>query len=205
MSPLLVKMLGKKIEGGYMEVLEAIKTRRSIRNYKPTPVDDKAIELVLEAARWAPSWANTQCWEIIVVKDPEKKRALSSLLKPERNPARNAVANAPVVLAVCGRKGTSGYYRGRPVTEKGDWLMFDVALAVQNMALAVHALGLGAVIVGALDHRKASELLNIPEDVELVALMPIGKPAAKPKTPPRKELDRFVFLDSYGNPLMFEG
>jgi len=188
-----------------LEVLEAIKTRRSVRAFTSEPLSDEDLRAVLEAARWAPSWANTQCWEIIVVKDPEKKRALSSLLKPERNPARNAVANAPVVLAVCGRKGTSGYYRGRPVTEKGDWLMFDVALAVQNMALAVHALGLGAVIVGALDHRKASELLNIPEDVELVALMPIGKPAAKPKAPPRKELDRFVFLNSYGNPIVFGG
>ena len=181
-----------------MDVLEAIRTRRSVRKFSPEPVSDEELRAVLEAARWAPSWANTQCWEIVVVKDPDKKRALSELLVPERNPAKRAVAEAPVVLAVCGRKGVSGFYKGKAVTEKGDWLMFDVALAVQNMALAAHALGLGTVIVGALDHRRASELLGLPDDVELVVLLPLGRPAEEPKAPPRKELREFVHLEAYG-------
>ena len=184
-----------------MEVLEAIRTRRSVRKYAPDPVPDELLRQVLEAARWAPSWANTQCWEIVVVRDPERKKALSDLLVPERNPAKNAVATAPVVLAVCGRKGVSGFYKGQPVTEKGDWLMFDVALAVQNICLAAHALGLGTVIVGALDHAKASELLGLPEGVELVVLIPLGKPAHEPKAPPRKELSEFVHLERYGQKL----
>ena len=184
-----------------MEVLEAIRTRRSVRKYAPDPVPDELLRQVLEAARWAPSWANTQCWEIIVVRDPARKKALSELLVPERNPAKNAVATAPVVLAVCGRKGVSGFYKGQPVTEKGDWLMFDVALAVQNICLAAHALGLGTVIVGALDHAKASELLGLPEDMELVVLIPLGKPAHEPKAPPRKELSEFVHLERYGQKL----
>ena len=181
-----------------MEVLEAIRTRRSVRKYAPDPVPDELLRQVLEAARWAPSWANTQCWEVVVVRDPERKKALSELLVPERNPAKNAVATAPVVLAVCGRKGVSGFYKGQPVTEKGDWLMFDVALAVQNICLAAHALGLGTVIVGALDHARAGELLGLPEDVELVVLIPLGKPAHEPKAPPRKELSEFVHLERYG-------
>jgi len=184
-----------------LEVLEAIRTRHSVRKYAPDPVPDELLRQVLEAARWAPSWANTQCWEVVVVRDPERKKALSELLVPERNPARNAVATAPVVLAVCGRKGVSGFYRGQPVTEKGDWLMFDVALAVQNICLAAHALGLGTVIVGALDHARASELLGLPEDVELVVLIPLGKPAHEPRAPPRKELSEFVHLERYGQKL----
>ncbi len=184
-----------------MEVLEAIRTRRSVRKYAPDPVPDELLRQVLEAARWAPSWANTQCWEIVVVRDPERKKALSELLVPERNPAKNAVATAPVVLAICGRKGISGFYKGQPVTEKGDWLMFDVALAVQNICLAAHALGLGTVIVGALDHARAGELLGLPEDVELVVLIPLGKPAHEPKAPPRKELSEFVHLERYGQKL----
>jgi len=184
-----------------LEVLEAIRTRRSVRKYAPDPVPDELLRQVLEAARWAPSWANTQCWEVVVVRDPERKKALSELLVPERNPAKNAVATAPVVLAVCGRKGVSGFYKGQPVTEKGDWLMFDVALAVQNICLAAHALGLGTVIVGALDHAKASELLGLPEDMELVVLIPLGKPAHEPKAPPRKELSEFVHLERYGQKL----
>ena len=181
-----------------MDVLEAIRTRRSVRKFSPEPVGDEELRQVLEAARWAPSWANTQCWEIVVVRDPGKKKALSELLVPERNPAKRAVAEAPIVLAVCGRKGVSGFYKGKPVTDKGDWLMFDVALAVQNISLAAHALGLGTVIVGALDHGRASELLGLPEDVELVVLIPLGRPAEEPKAPGRKELSEFVYLDAYG-------
>ena len=183
-----------------MEVLEAIRTRRSVRKFSPEPIPEEALRTVLEAARWAPSWANTQCWRIVVVRDPGKKKALSDLLVPERNPAKEAVAKAPVLLAVCGLKGVSGFYKGKPITEKGDWLMFDVALAVQNICLAAHALGLGTVIVGALDHGRASELLGLPEEVELVVLIPLGKPAHEPKAPPRKEISEFAFSEEYGRP-----
>ena len=183
-----------------MDVLEAIRGRRSIRRFSPEPVSDGELRTVLEAARWAPSWANTQCWEIVVVRDPAKKKALSELLVPERNPAREAVAEAPVVLAVCGRRGVSGFYKGKAVTDKGDWYMFDVALAVQNMCLAAHALGLGTVIVGALDHAKAAKLLGLPENVELVVLLPMGRPAQEPKAPPRKALEEFVHEEGFGRP-----
>lgn len=186
-----------------MEVQEAIRGRRSVRKFSSEPVSDEELGAILEAARWAPSWANTQCWEIVVVRDGATKKALSELLVPERNPAKQAVAEAPVVLAVCGRKGVSGFYKGVPVTDKGDWLMFDVALAVQNMALMAHALGLGTVIVGALDHARAGELLGLPDDVELVVLMPIGRPAHEPKAPPRKPLSEFVHLERYGR--MWQG
>jgi len=178
--------------------MEAIRTRRSVRAFTSEPVSEEDLKAILEAARWAPSWANTQCWEIIVVKDEAEKKALSETLIPERNPAREAVARAPVLLAICGRKGISGFYKGRAVTEKGDWLMFDVALAVQNISLAAHALGLGTVIVGALDSRRAREILGLPDDVELVVLMPLGRPAKEPKAPPRKELAEFVHLNRYG-------
>ena len=80
-----------------MEALEAIKTRRSIRKYKPAPVDDKTLEPVLEAAHWAPSWANTQCWRFIVVRDSDIKNKLANTLvgvsdKPNR--ASEAVRHA---------------------------------------------------------------------------------------------------------------
>jgi len=181
-----------------MDVFEAIRNRRSIRKFTSEIISDEDIKKILEAARWAPSWANTQCWEFIVVRDSGTKKALSETLT-ERNPARNAVAEAPVVIAVCGRKGVSGYYRGKAVTEKGDWLMFDVALAVQNMALAAHALGLGTVIVGAFNSRKAEEILNVPEEVSIVVLMPFGRPAEEPKAPKRKEITEFTYKEKYGN------
>lgn len=182
-----------------MDLLEVIRSRRSVRKLKPDPVPDELITKILEAARWAPSWANTQCWEFVVVKDPDIKAKLAEALVPPRNPAKQAVATAPVVIAALGRRGVSGFYKGKPVTSKGDWFMFDVALAVQNMVLEAHALGLGTVIVGAIDFEKASKVLGLPSGVELVVLIPVGYPAEVPRAPPRKEVSEFTHFDRYSS------
>jgi nitroreductase len=180
-----------------MELMEAIKGRRSIRKYKSDPVPEEALRTVLEAVRWAPSWANTQCWELIVVRDPKLKSELSTAL-PNTNPALSSMTDAPVVLVLCGRKGVSGYYKGEARTVKGDWLMFDIGLAMQSLCLAAHALGLGTVIVGMFDHKKAEEILGLPQNIELVAMTPLGYPAAEGGTPKRKEISEFIFYERYG-------
>lgn len=188
-----------------MEVMEAIKTRRSIRRYKDTPVDDKTIELVLEAARWAPSWKNTQCWRFIVVSDGNMKTELSdTLIKVARgdtfvdNPSIEAIRSAPVVIVACAELGKSGFDSGRPVTDKGDWYMFDVALAMQNLVLAAHSLGLGTVPVGQFDAKKVASILGIPEGFCVVVMTPLGYPDQEPKVRPRQELPEIVFYDKYG-------
>lgn len=115
-----------------MEVYEAIESRRSIRKYKADPIDSKTLNVILEAGRLAPSWDNTQCWRFIVVRDTGIKSELAGTL-PEGNPARKAVQNAPVVIVGCAKLGESGYLDGKLSSDKGDWYMFDVALAMQNM------------------------------------------------------------------------
>jgi len=181
-------------EGKNLEVLDAIKSRRSIRRYKTPPVDDKTIELVLEAARWAPSWANTQCWRFVVVRDTSMKDELSTVLSP-RNPATEAIRNAPVVIVACAVLGESGCYHGEPTTDKGDWYMFDVALAIQNLVLTAHSLGLGTVFVGAFDAKKAATILGVPEGFCVVAITPLGYPDQEPGPVPRKELSDIIFYD----------
>ncbi|MEM1537683.1 MAG: nitroreductase family protein [Candidatus Nezhaarchaeales archaeon] len=181
-----------------MDVIEAIKTRRSIRRFKPDPVEEGKLWTVLEAARWAPSWANTQCWEFIIVRNPETKAKLAETLTP-RNPGIDAVKNAPVVIVACAKLGVSGFKGGKPVTDKGDFFMFDVALALQNLTLAAHSLGLGTLHVGAFDAKKAAEILGVPPGVSVVELMPLGYPLETPKEPPkRKELKDFVYFEKYG-------
>ncbi|MCX8177846.1 MAG: nitroreductase family protein [Candidatus Bathyarchaeota archaeon] len=180
-----------------MDVIEAIKTRRSIRKFKCDPVEEDKLLAVLEAARWAPSWANTQCWEFIIVKNNETKRKLAETLTPW-NPARDAVQNAPIVIAACAKIGISGFRDGKPVTDKGDFYMFDLALAVQNLTLAAHSLGLGTVQVGSFDALKASAILKVPENMKLVELIPLGYPAEEGRPPKRKEIKEFVHLEEYG-------
>jgi len=180
-----------------MDLFEALTTRRSVRKYGPDPIPDEQLERVLETARLAPSWANTQCWEIIVVKDPDTKKKLSDTLS-EHNPARKAMVEAPMVIAALGKKGLAGVKGGIPATKLGDWFMFDVALLLHQLSLAAWGLGLGTVHVGLFDHDAAAGILDVPEGVEVVELMPLGKPIgpAKP-APARKPLSEFVFSEKY--------
>lgn len=185
-----------------MDVMQAIKERRSIRKYKPDPVSDEAVDTVLEAARWAPSWSNTQCWRFIVVRDAETKRqlagALTDLAHGVENPSAEAIRSAPVVIVACAVLGKSGYYKGALSTDKGDWFMFDVALAMQNLTLAAHATGLGTVHVGLFDAKEMAKILDVPKDIAVVEITPLGYPDETPGVIPRTDLADIVFRGKYG-------
>lgn len=189
-----------------MEVFEAIRTRRSIRRFKPTTVSDDNLYQVLEAARLAPSWANTQCWRFMVVRDRQLKAGLAATLigrpvegssETRPNAAADALVQAPLVIVACAELGRSGYFRGEPSTDKGDWYMFDTALAMQNLALAAHSLGLGTVFVGLFDAVEAARLLSVPDGFVVVALTPLGYPDQEPPPRPRRELNETVFYDRF--------
>jgi nitroreductase len=190
--------LQTKIEGGGMDATEAIRGRRSVRRYKPDPVSDEALNEVLEAARWAPSWANTQCWRFVVVRDQGTKEKLASTVKPATNKAAAAIREAPVAIVACAELGRSGFYKGEAATDKGDWYMFDTALAMQNLTLAAHAMGLGTVHVGLFEAKEAARVLGLPDGAVVVEMTPLGYPAETPAPTPRKELADIVFKDKYG-------
>jgi nitroreductase len=178
--------------------LDTIKGRRSIRRFTSQLVDQETLTTILDAARWAPSWANTQCWEIIVVQDGEIRAALSKLLSP-KNPATLAVANAPITLALCAQQHKSGFYKGEQSTVLGDWMLYDLGLLNQTICLTAQYLGLGTVIVGLFDHLQTKALLQVPEGYEVVSLIPLGYPDQAPSPPKRRELKEFVHYDRFGN------
>lgn len=188
-----------------MQISEAIKNRRSIRHYKSDPVDDSTLQAVLEAARWAPSWGNSQCWRFIVVRDSSRKEKLAGTLygiTDRPNAAAEGMKKAPLAIAVCAEVGRSGAsYREprQPVTDKGVyWYMFDAALAMQNLVLMAHAMGLGTVIIGAFDAKKAGEILDVPAGFAVVALTPLGYPDETPNIRPRKELSEITYRETFG-------
>lgn len=180
-----------------MDLVQVIKERRSVRKFKPDPVPDDLLETVLEAGRWAPSWANTQCWRFVVVRDEESRAALAEA-KQSNNPAADAIRHAPLTIVICAQVQTSGYYKGEAPTDKGDWYMFDTALAAQNMMLMAHWLGLGTVPVGLFDAAKVAEALKVPSGFAVVLMLPLGYPAEIPKAPRRKELSEIAFRDTFG-------
>ena len=187
-----------------MEVHEAIRKRRSVRKFTGEPVSGDDLKRVLEAAQWAPSWANVQPWRIVIVTETKKKEALAGALFPA-NPAAKGVIQAPVVLVLIAERGKSGFYGKTLITDKGEWYMFDLGLAAQNIVLAAHALGLGTVHVGAMNSGKAAEILGIPGGFEVVEILPLGHPAYEPKAPPRKPLAEFVTWESFKGDVWSEG
>ncbi|MGD9368410.1 MAG: nitroreductase family protein [Desulfobacteraceae bacterium] len=179
-------------ENTMIDLMDTIKRRRSIRKYEDKPVSTEALSQVLEAIRWAPSWANCQCWEVVVVTDKTIKEKLRETLPPKGNPAFKAMVQAPVVLVLCAKTGVSGYYKGAETTKFGDWFMYDLGIATQNLCLAAHALGLGTVIVGLFDHEKAGRVINLPVGYELVTMIPLGHPAKIGSAPKRRSVDDFA-------------
>lgn len=179
------------------EFMSIVRGRRSVRKYEPREVPGEALAAVLESVRWAPSWANTQCWEIVVVKDPAVKEQLQATLPPKGNPALGAMVQAPVVLVLCGKLKSSGYYKDQVTTKFGDWFMFDLGIACQNICLTAHALGLGTVVVGLFDHDKARNVVNVPAGYELVAMVPLGYPTKISTAPNRREISEFTHQDRF--------
>lgn len=180
-------------------LMHLIKERRSIRKFTDQEIQEQDLQTILEAIQWAPSWANTQCWEIVIVKDQEIKTALQGTMG-KGNPATKAIVAAPVLLAICAKLKASGFYKGLAPTKFGDWFMFDLGLATQNACLAAHDLGLGTVIVGLFGHDQAAKILKLQPDYEVVCLLPLGYPAQSPKPPKRKDLTEFVHYDHFRKP-----
>jgi nitroreductase len=177
-------------------LMDAIKNRRSIRHYQDKEVPQEVLDRVLEAVQWSPSWANTQCWEIVVAKSPEVKAKLQQTMA-KGNPATKAIVEAPLVLAVCGKLHSSGFYKEQVTTKFGDWFMFDLGIATQSLCLAAHNEGLGTVIAGLFDHDKTREVLQVPEGYELVVLIPMGYPSKGSGAPKRREISEFTHYDRF--------
>jgi nitroreductase len=179
------------------EFMDIVRGRRSIRKYEAREVPAEALNTILEAVRWAPSWANTQCWELVIVQDRAVKEQLQAALPPKGNLASGAMVQAPVVLALCGKLKSSGYYKDQVTTKFGDWFMFDLGIACQAICLTAHALGLGTVVVGLFDHDQAKAVLQVPQGYELVAMIPLGFPAKISSAPNRREIGEFTHQNSF--------
>ncbi len=177
------------------DLMDIVKGRRSIRKYEDREVPEDLLNQILDSVKWSPSWSNTQCWEVIVVKDPAIKEQLQATLI--KNPATKAMVQAPIVLVLCGKLKSSGYYNDQASTKLGDWFMFDLGIATQSICLTAYSLGLGTVIVGLLDHDKAKEILGVPDGYELVNIIPLGYPAKDPEAPKRREIREFTHLEKF--------
>ncbi len=160
------------IQSSENEVIASIMTRTSVRDYTDTPVTDAQIETILKTAMSAPTAVNKQPWAFIVIKDRATLTAISDSI-----PSMKMAKKAPIAIVVCGdmTKTLDG--------EGHDYWIQDVSAATENLLLAAHAQGLGAVWCGVYpaSGRVAfiSDLLNLPDEIIPLAFVPIGEPSAK--------------------------
>jgi nitroreductase len=169
--------------------LALLKSRRSIRLYRPDPVPQALIEQLLEAGRWAPSASNRQPWAFIVVRD----RALIEQAAQHAVYFFNRwahVAEAPILLVLCGHRKNRIYRR---------FMHEDVGLAGGQIMLQAAALGLGTCWIGGLNPTSLAELLSVPPEWEIVGLLTVGFPAEDPEPSTRRPLVDLVHYDRFGN------
>jgi len=164
-------------------LLKLIRSRRSIRKFKPYKLSKRELGMILEAARWAPSGLNVQPWQFIVVQDKEKIAQLARHIMLKLPYSSSELKNAACVIAVIKTIPTRSY---------------EIGAAIQNMLLVTHSLGLASCWVGSFNKKAVSKLLKIPPLKELLYLVIIGKPAEKPKKN-RKPLSKIAFSEEYGN------
>ncbi|MDI9619400.1 MAG: nitroreductase family protein [Candidatus Nezhaarchaeota archaeon] len=167
-----------------MDVLEAIKSRRSIRKFRKESLPPKTVREILEAGRWAPSARNSQPWRFIVIRDEELKRRIA-----EATSAGKFLADASIGVAVVVNPKATRH----PVE--------DGANATMNMLLAAHSMGLGACWIGSYGspyEEEVKQLLEVPRDWLLISIIALGYPAEKPESS-RIELKELVYVDRFGS------
>ena len=176
-----------------MDAIECIKSRRSIREFTEEPVSHELLEEVIEIARFAPSWKNTQISRYIAVEGAKKAEVSETCFKAYAGNA-NMVAKAPMVIALTYIKNRSGFERdGSFSTSKEDrWQNFDTGIAAEAFCLAAYEKDLGTVILGIFDENEVAKVISLPEDRGVAALIVIGHPAQSPDAPKRKEVADLV-------------
>jgi len=179
-----------------MNVLDAIRTRRSVRSYATRPIAAKVMQRMREALRLAPSACNIQPWHFVLVTDAGLRRKVARAANGQL-----WMADAPVIVVGCGLP-QQAYKR---MGGCGNSVDVDLAIALDHLTLAAVAEGLGTCWIGAFDEGKVKALLGVPEQCKVVAMTPLGYPSSAelnhPIEPGRRKEEAEVFsTDRYGGP-----
>lgn len=176
-----------------MTANECIRARRSVRSYADRPVERAQIEALADAARWAPSWKNTQTARWTAAVSPEARERLAGCVMGHAGNAA-IIRSAPAVMVLSSVEKRSGYERdGSFTTAKEDrWEVFDAGLAAEAFCLAACEAGLGTVIMGIFDPAAVAEAVSLPDGRRAAALIALGYAADEPAPPKRRAVDEVL-------------
>ena len=169
---------------------DLFQTRRSIRNYEPgRTISEAQVRELLTAAQNAPSWANQQPSKYYVAISPEKQAAVLEMIGGNKD----RVVNAPVMIVSTFEKGKSGFFRGTPANDAGDfWGAYDNGLSNAYLVLKARDMGFDTLIMGMRESDKLRALFNIPEEEMILAVIALGYRAEEPNMPVHRPLDEVV-------------
>jgi nitroreductase len=173
-----------------MEFFEVIKNRRSIRSFKKQALPQEVINQLIDAARLAPSAGNVQSWAFVLATKPETKQALAVAAFGQK-----WLGEAAAVFVVCAdmKRAEDSYdERGRTL-----YCIQDTSAAVENILLAATALGLGACWMGAFHEDEIAKVVNAPDGMRPVALIPVGYPNESPRARSRRPAAEVVHQESF--------
>jgi len=168
-----------------MEFFEVLKSRHSVRKFRDAPVEEEKLQKILEAANSAPSAGDLQAYEIVVVKDKERKGKLVSAAYEQE-----FIAKAPVVLIFAAHPERSSRKYGRRGAEL--YSVQDATIATAYAQLAATALGLGCVWVGAFDENEVAKVIGAKGNLKPVSMLPIGYSDEQPLITPRRKLEEII-------------
>jgi nitroreductase len=149
-----------------MDFMNVVASRKSVRGYADRPVEEEKLSKILEAARLAPSWANKQCCRYVVVKDKAKIQELACGFN-------GWLKQAPVIIVACADPKDAGTHDGM------NYYLVDVGISMQQLILAATDMELGTCWIGGFDEAKVKKALDVPENIKVVAMTPLGYPADK--------------------------
>lgn len=178
-----------------MDAIAMIKDRRSIRKYKKEKVDRKTMEEVVEVARWAPSWANFQIARYTLIDDPAIIEKLATEGVKGFTYNINTLKNAQGVAVLSFVKGKSGRlddYGDFDSSNAHLWEVFDAGIACQTFCLAAHAKGVGTCIFGVIDDVSIADIIGLPAEETVAALIVYGYEDGHPEPTPRKPVEEIV-------------
>jgi nitroreductase len=173
-----------------MDLSEAIRGRRSIRSFKQQNVPEETVEKLVDSAIHAPSAGNIQPWEFVIVRTQTVKKKLAKAALNQKD-----IEEAPVVIVVCTDEKLSsmGYgFRGKTL-----YCIQDTAAATQNILLTAYSLGLGTCWIGAFNEYDVKKVLNAPEGIKPVAIIPVGYPDETLPQRSRRPLNQIIHREGF--------
>jgi len=170
-----------------MENANCIRTRRSVRKFTAEPISCDTMDRILDLARWAPSWKNSQTARYTIVKSPELKAKIAAEGTMGFTFNEKTISRCASLVVMSAVTGICGYEAdGSFTTDKGDsWEMFDAGVAAQTFCLAAHEHGVGTVILGIYDGDKIADMISLPENERITCLIACGYPEKEGNPPAR--------------------